>query len=133
MIAVDTNVVVRLLTNDQPLQTAAARSLFASGPVWIAKTVLLETAWVLRKLYGFEDDAICGAFEKLLGLENMHAEDEAAVRAALALTNEGIDFADAIHLGSRPVGVAFHSFDQKLVRRARRAGAEHVFEASGKR
>jgi predicted nucleic-acid-binding protein len=124
---------VRLLTKDQPVQTAAARSLFASGPVWIAKTVLLETAWVLRELYGFEEEAVCGAFEKLLGLENIHAEDETAVRASLALTNKGIDFAAAIHLSSRPVDVAFHSFDQKLVRRATRAGVERVSEASGKR
>ena len=46
MTAVDTNVVVRLLTEDHPKQTAAARSLFAAGPIWIAKTVLLETGWI---------------------------------------------------------------------------------------
>jgi predicted nucleic-acid-binding protein len=69
MIAVDTNVVVRLLTNDEPLQAGAARSLFASGPVWIAKTVLLETAWVLRKLYGFEDDAIAAPSRNCSGLK----------------------------------------------------------------
>ena len=55
MIAVDTNVLVRLLTGDDLKQAAAARSLFAAGPIWIAKTVLLETAWVLRSLYGFEE------------------------------------------------------------------------------
>ncbi len=49
MIAVDTNVLVRLLTGDDPVQESAARSLFASGPIWIAKTVLLETSWVLRR------------------------------------------------------------------------------------
>ena len=42
MTAVDTNVVVRLLTGDDPAQEAAARALFESGPIWIAKTVLLE-------------------------------------------------------------------------------------------
>jgi predicted nucleic acid-binding protein len=39
MIAVDTNVLVRLLTGDEPQQEAAARSLFASESIWIAKTV----------------------------------------------------------------------------------------------
>jgi predicted nucleic-acid-binding protein len=53
--AVDTNVLVRLLTWDDPQQGTAAKSLFAAGPIWIAKTVLLETGWVLRSLYGFED------------------------------------------------------------------------------
>lgn len=66
MIAVDTNVLVRLLTADDPKQLAAARSLFASDPIWVAKTVLLETGWVLRSLYGFET-AIHEAFTKLLG------------------------------------------------------------------
>lgn len=48
-IAVDTKVLVRLLTEDGPQQAAAARSLVASEPIWIAKTVLLETFWVLRR------------------------------------------------------------------------------------
>jgi len=123
MIAVDTNVLVRLLTGDDPKQAAAARSLFAEGPIWIAKTVLLETGWVLRSLYGFEEDAIRDAFTKLLGLENVHAEDEAAVAAALALTAHGIELADAMHLSSRPAGAVFVSFDRSFVRRASRAGA----------
>jgi len=43
MIAVETNVLVRLLTGDEAKQAAAARSFFASDPIWIAKTALLET------------------------------------------------------------------------------------------
>jgi predicted nucleic-acid-binding protein len=133
MIAVDTNIIVQLLTSDHPQQTDVAQSLFASGPIWIAKTVLIETAWELRKLYGFEEDAICVAFGKLLGLENVHAEDETAVTMALALATKEIEFADAIHLNSRPTGIPFHSFDQKLVRRATRAGVERVSDAAKKR
>src|ERR1700730_15271 len=106
MIAVDTNVVVRLLTEDDPKQAAAARSLFGAGPIWIGKTVLLETGWVLRSLYGFEESAIRDAFIKLLGLKNVHTEDEPAVAAALALAVHGIELADALHLSSRPAGAA---------------------------
>lgn len=58
MIAVDTNVLVRLLTGDHLGEETAARSLFSSGSIWIAKTVLLETGWVLRSLYGFKESAI---------------------------------------------------------------------------
>ena len=121
MIAVDTNVLVRLLTGDEPKQQAAARSLFASEAIWIAKTVLLETGWVLRSLYGFEEHAIHDAFTKLLGLKNVHAEDESSVAAALALTTHGIELADAMHLSSRPPDVVFVSFDKSFVQRAKRA------------
>ncbi len=62
MIAVDTNVLVRLLTGDDPEQEAASRALFARQSIWIAKTVLLETAWVLRSLHGFKEGAMRDAF-----------------------------------------------------------------------
>jgi predicted nucleic-acid-binding protein len=132
MIAVDTNVLVRLLTGDDPVQATAARSLFASGPVWIAKTVLLETGWVLRSLYEFEEQTIRDAFIKLLGLRNVHVEDESSIAAALELTSDGIEFADAMHLSSRPEGVKFVSFDKSFIRRAKRAGVTDVLEISGK-
>jgi predicted nucleic-acid-binding protein len=126
MTSVDTNVLVRLLTGDDPKQKTAARSLFASGPIWIAKTVLLETGWVLRSLYGFEERAIRDAFTKLLGLKNVRMEDESSVAAALALTSHGIELADAMHLTSRPPGAAFVSFDKSFVQRARRAGVSGI-------
>lgn len=122
MVAVDTNVVVRLLTGDDPRQEAAARSLFATEPVWIAKTVLLETGWVLRTLYGFQEHEIREAFTRLLGLRNVWAEDEASVAAALALTAHGVELADAMHLSSRPPGASFVSFDKPFFQRAKRAG-----------
>jgi len=126
MIAVDTNVLVRLLTGDDPKQAAAARSLFAAEPIWIAKTVLLETGWVLQSVYGFPDDAIRDAFTRLLGLKDVHTEDKASVAAALALTTHGIEFADALHLSSRPPGAGFVTFDQAFVRRAKRAGVAGI-------
>jgi predicted nucleic-acid-binding protein len=126
MIAVDTNVLVRLLTGDEISQATAARSLFTSESVWIAKTVLLETDWVLRSLYGYEHSAVRDAFAGVLGLDNVQAEDEASVAEALALAQHGMQFADAIHLSSRPAGAAFVSFDKTLIRRARRAGVRGV-------
>ena len=130
MTAVDTNVLVRLLTGDDPKQAVAARAVFASGPIWIAKTVLLETGWVLRSLYGFDESAIHDAFVKLLGLKNVQIEDEPSVVAALSLTTHGIELADALHISSRPPGAAFVSFDQSFVRRATRAGVGGVSKAT---
>jgi predicted nucleic-acid-binding protein len=126
MTAVDTNVLVRLLTGDDAEQSAAAKSLLAAESIWIAKTVLLETGWVLRSVYGFDEDAIRNALGKLLGLKNVHAEDETAVAAALALAVHGIELADALHLSSRLPGAAFVSFDQSFVRAAKGAGASDI-------
>jgi predicted nucleic-acid-binding protein len=130
MIAVDTNVLIRLLTGDEISQATAARSLFISESVWIAKTVLLETDWVLRSLYGYDDSAVRDAFASVLGLENVQAEDEASVAETLALGEHGMQFADAIHLSSRPAGAAFVSFDKTLIRRVRRAGVRGVSPVS---
>ena len=52
MRAVDTNVVVRYLTGDQPEQAARAREVFRAGQVFVSTTVLLESDWVLRSVYG---------------------------------------------------------------------------------
>jgi predicted nucleic-acid-binding protein len=130
MTAVDTNVLVRLLTKDDPKQTEAARSLFAAGPIWIAKTVLQETRWVLRRTYGFDDITVRDALTSLPGLPNVYTEDQSAVASALALAAHGVDFADAMHLSSRPSGAVFVSFDRSFVRRAKRAGASAVSEVS---
>jgi predicted nucleic-acid-binding protein len=126
MTAVDTNVVVRLLTGDDPEQAAAARSVFSGDFVWIGRTVLLETAWVLGSAYGFEDSAVREAFTRLLGLANVQTEDIASVTVALKLNAQGLDLADALHLTGRPHGADFVSFDRTFVRRAKRAGAKAV-------
>ena len=126
MNAVDTNILVRLLIEDTPAQTAEAAALLAAGPVWVAKTVLLETAWVLGSTYGLNQADICSAFANLIGLENVHLEDERAVTAAFNLAIHGVGFADAMHLSSRPPGARFVTFDRALVRGAKRAGVAGV-------
>lgn len=126
MTAVDTNVVVRFFVNDDEKQAAAARSIFASGPVWIAKTVLLETAWVLGRSYRYEQAAICKALASLPELEHVQIEGEDSIWTALSLMSHGIDPADAMHLASTPAGLRFATFDRDLVRRAKRAGASNI-------
>ncbi len=126
MTAVDTNVVIRLLMADDAVRTSAARALFAAGPVWIAKTVWLETAWVLDSYYGFDERAIREAFTRLLALSSVCTEDKSSIAAALELTTHGIEIADAMHLISRPSGAAFVSFDRQFVRRAKWAGVTEI-------
>ena len=130
--AVDTKVLVRLLKGDDPRQYAVAKALFDSESIWIAKTVLLETAWVLESVYGFTDEEIHQAFIQLLGLKNVRCEDESGVGYALALFAQGVDIADAMHVCSRPVGATFLTFDRLLARRAKRAGAMGTIELQTK-
>ena len=63
MTAVDTNVLLRIVTNDDKSQAArAAAFLQKQDRVYLAKTVLLEFEWVLRRAYGFAPPEILAAF-----------------------------------------------------------------------
>jgi predicted nucleic-acid-binding protein len=126
VIAVDTNVIVRFLTNDDIGQSQRAAALFQSNDIWISKTVLLETEWVLRKLYHFATGQVFAAFASLIGLSNVQVEDELAVARALEWAEAGLDFADGLHLASRGESHEFVSFDEKFVNRARRAALKGV-------
>jgi predicted nucleic-acid-binding protein len=123
MIAVDTNVLVRFLVRDNPTQAARAAALVRANEIWISKTVLLETEWVLRSLYGFSPKSLAGALRALAGLPTIFLEDEVAVAKALDWFKEGLDFADALHLVSAGNAKQFATFDQKLARQARRTTA----------
>ena len=119
MIALDTNVLVRVITEDDETQAAVAASLMKSDRLFISKTVLLELEWVLRFAYDFERPEICGALKHLLGLSNLQVEDEAAVALGLAGYEGGMDFADALHLASCSSAVSeFATFDGGLAKKA---------------
>ena len=120
MVAVDTNVLVRYLVRDDAKQAARAASLLQRTPIWIAKTVLLETEWVLRSLYGIAPGAREQALRALAGLRTVSLEDELAVAQALDWFRGGMDFADALHLASAGNAQQFATFDQKLIRQAKR-------------
>ena len=126
MIAIDTNVVVRLLTNDDPAQAARAADLLARERVLVPKTVLLETEWVLRYSYELPQPVVLAAFRKLLGLPQVAAEDATAIARALELYESGMDFADALHLASARDTTAFATFDTRLAKRAGRESRVRV-------
>jgi predicted nucleic-acid-binding protein len=119
VIAIDTNVVVRFLTRDDPVQAARARALIETGSVLVLQTVILETAWVLRTKYRFDRAAIATGLRQLLGLPGVAVEDPGTVAQALDLHDQGFDFADALHLASSRRAEAFATFDHALRRRAR--------------
>src|SRR3954467_15974402 len=98
MVAVDTNVVVRLLTNDHAAQAARAVGLFRNSAIFVAKSVLLETEWVLRYSYDVPTPSVVRAFLALMGLPNVTIEGAPAVHEAIRMMDKGLDFADALHL-----------------------------------
>ncbi|HEX4340622.1 MAG TPA: type II toxin-antitoxin system VapC family toxin [Polyangiaceae bacterium] len=123
MIAVDTDVIVRLVTNDDPLQSPRAARLFVEKDVFVSWTVLLEVEWVLRGAYELSPSVIQNAFERLMSAPSVTVEAEEAVAHALTWFAGGMDFADALHLASAVTSVtALHTFDKAFARRARKLG-----------
>jgi len=126
MIAVDTNVVIRLLTGDDPDQAERARALFASEAIFVPKTVMLESEWALRRLYKIGRSETLAALSGLMALPNVRCEAEPALTAALAWAARGLDFADALHLASAADAERFATFDADFVRRAGEVGEGKV-------
>ena len=119
MVAVDTNVVVRLLVNDHAAQAARAIALFRKQAIFVSKSVLLETEWVLRYSYDVPTASISKAFLALMGLPNVTMEDAPTIHQAIGMLGNGIDFADGLHLASSTSAERFATFDAKLAKRAR--------------
>jgi predicted nucleic-acid-binding protein len=117
--AVDTNVIVRFLTADEPAQARAARRVIEAGDLFIGTTVVLETEWVLRSGYGFASEVIAAGLRGLGGLAGITYEEPTIVAQALDWMTQGIDFADALHLARSSHCSAFVSFDRKLASRAK--------------
>lgn len=127
MIAVDTNVIVRIVTNDEPEQVSRAVALFEQERIFIAKTVLLEVEWVLRFCYQIPRDAIAPTLRKVIGLGNVTAEDPDEVSIALTWYEQGMDFADALHLAGSGRAERFASFDPKMAKLAGKIQTMDVF------
>ena len=126
MVAADTNVIVRFLTRDDAAQAARAASLLSGSQVWISKTVLLETAWVLLSLYRFTAVEVNEGLKGFAGLRNVRIEDPLQVARAFEWTTLGIDFADALHLASSEGTNRFLTFDRRFARRAKKLTGVHV-------
>jgi predicted nucleic acid-binding protein len=118
VLAVDTNVVVRFLTADEPAQAEPAQAIFEREAVLLLKTVMLETEWVLRSLYRFNRLRIADAFMAMIALPAVECEDLNAVAKAIGWMRNGLDFADALHLASAKPAGKFATFDGKLAKRA---------------
>jgi predicted nucleic-acid-binding protein len=121
--AVDTNILVRFLTADDPKQAKIARRVMDAGDIFIGVTVILETEWVLRAGYGFTPNVVAAGLRAIAGLPGVTIEEPAEIAQALDWMVKGMDFADALHLTRSNHCDAFVTFDKKLATRAKgRAG-----------
>jgi predicted nucleic-acid-binding protein len=117
-IAVDTNVLVRAITEDEPEQSRIARRELAKAEmVALALPVLCELVWVLSQGYKVSSDEIAEVLRLLLDSANV-AVNRPAAEAGMAMLNAGGDFADGViaYEGSWLGAESFVSFDKKAVK-----------------
>lgn len=128
MLAVDTNVLVRVVTEDDDVQSPRARKLVAENEIFISKTVLLESEWVLRRTYRLPRGEVLQHLRSFARLPQTMVEDAMQVAKALAWSEQGMDFADALHLACAgdEDSDAFATFDRKLATAAKKAKAGRV-------
>ena len=129
MIAVDTNVLARFYCDDPADREAvrqrpvARRVLIESPSVFVPASVVLELEWVMRGFYGLPAEGFCSAIEHLLGMPHVVVERWEAIKDAVDLHRQGLDFADALHWASSRQCERFVTFDdRRFARKARRLG-----------
>ena len=128
MIAIDTNILVRYLTGDNPAQSRMARVLVDRAEIFVGRTVMLESEWVLRSVYGYTAGQVCRALRAFAGLPRVTVESPAVLAQALDLAERGMDFADALHLLAATDCEAMATFDRGFIKAAKAAGLEGVEE-----
>lgn len=120
MRAVDTNVLVRAVVNDDTAQSARAIALLTEAEVFIPVTVILELEWVLRSRYAFAPKVVAQAIAKITALGNVVVGEREAVLSAASRAAQGWDFADALHVALSQGCDDFTTLDAELVKRAAR-------------
>lgn len=124
MIGLDTNVIVRYLTQDDPIQSAKAADIFERRLTprnlgFISVTAMVETVWVLDRAYQLTAQEIAGAIERMLQIEVLTIENEQEVFTAMVMLKRGRgSFSDSLisELAIRAGCTRILTFDQKASR-----------------
>lgn len=123
MRALDTNVLARFFIDDADDAQAAKQRPSAvaalSERAFVAVTVLMELEWVMRGFYGLPPTDISRVLRVLSSIEHITLEDRSAVLMALDAFDQGLDFADALHMVRSSRASGFATFDQRLAKRAK--------------
>ena len=120
MIALDTNVLVRYLVNDDAEQAEAARALLegltSEEPGFVCREVMVELVWVLQRAYGFARARIAMVLQELAASEGIEIEAvDDVVRAAAHYQRGAVDFSDSMIVAAagRASACPLHTFDRK--------------------
>ena len=130
MIAVDTNVVIRLLMRDDETQYAQSLALFKTKSIFLCDTVILEAEWVLRCSYLFRPTEVNKLLSWLIGLPNVQVADANRLTRTLQWHIDGLDFADAFHLACYQQCSILYTFDKKFIRRGQPLTKIRILEPS---
>ncbi|KQN25018.1 hypothetical protein ASE86_01730 [Sphingomonas sp. Leaf33] len=118
MKAVDTNILVRWITRDDPVQSPIADSVVAEQ-IFVTLTVLLELAWTLGgNPYRLDRTAIVAALRLVLATQTITVQREAGVLWAIERFAAGADIADMLHIVAAGGNDSFVSFERRLAQRA---------------
>jgi predicted nucleic-acid-binding protein len=126
MIGLDTNIIVRYLAQDDPIQSRKATQIFEHrlterSPGFVSVVVMVETAWVLERAYGRNDREIAAAVAAMLQTDALFIDCEQEVFAAMTIVKDGLgSLADALigALGAKAGCSRTLTFDQKAARLA---------------
>jgi predicted nucleic-acid-binding protein len=126
MISLDTNILVRLLTNDEPKQAEKARkaldlALRENQRIWVSTIVMCELVWVLRSLYAYDKTQTTLAVNALLAFSGLELQNAALIKKALVLyATHTSDFADILLglIGEREGADYTLTFDKKAAKLA---------------
>jgi predicted nucleic-acid-binding protein len=116
-VAVDTDVLVRAVVRDDPVQADVATKVLTDAElIAVAMPSLCEFVWVLLRVYDFQPSDVAAAIRALLAVANVEV-NRPAVEAGLSVLEAGGDFADGViaYEGSWLGGGTFISFDKKAV------------------
>ena len=124
MIGLDTNILIRYLTQDDPVQSPRATEIFerrltVKNPGFVSVVAMAEVVWVLDRAYGLTSQEIATVVERLLQVEVLAIENEQQVFTAMIALKQGRgSFADALiaELGARAGCTRTLTFDQKATR-----------------
>ena len=126
MIALDTNILARLLLADDAVQLARVKTLLAKKQTYTATvTVMLELVWVLEANDCSPGEIVYG-LGLLLGLSNFVPDRALGIKEALTWYAQGMDFADALHLALSADATQLLTFDKKFVKLAKSLNAGTV-------
>lgn len=117
MIAVDTNVVLRLALGDHADQTRRAEQLLKNG-IFVSQGVLMETEWVMRSVYLLKREEIADSLADLVDLANVRVDRPSDLAWAIDRYRAGADWSDMLHLIASRGMDGFATFDRKLPKRA---------------